>query len=64
MPTKVKLQGTVVAEPDGIGGWLVMLPDGQVHGASTRTKVMQLAKCWFKANVETDAIGIGKIEWR
>jgi hypothetical protein len=63
MKPAVEWQGKVVIEADG-DGFLIMFPDGEIVGASTRTKAEAKARQWFKEHVGKSAIGVGEIEWR
>ena len=44
--------------------WHTMFPDGSVQVFSSKKAVTRAAKTWFKKNLETGKIGVGKIEWR
>lgn len=63
MNPQVQKQGKCICERDG-SGWLVMTPDGDVSATSTRRAAAQTCNAWFKANVASDMIGVGIIEWR
>jgi hypothetical protein len=60
----VQLQGRVIAEPDGEGGWLLMFPTGDIEAATSRATAERKALRWFRANVDAGAMGVGFIEWR
>ena len=60
----VQNQGKIIAEREDDGGYLIMFPDGEIVGASTRTKAEAKAKAWFKKHVDKNAVGVGVIEWR
>lgn len=58
-------QGKAVVEPDA-DEFLVMLPDGEVRGASTARKAEHIARAWFKRHAAKTGcvISLGEIEWR
>ena len=59
----IKKQGKCICEIDD-EDYLVMTPDGQVEGVSSKKKAERICKKWFKDNIDESEIGIGKIEWR
>lgn len=62
---KVVAQGKVIAEADGVG-WLIMFPDGQIVGVSSRAKAEAKISRWLKRNLRDNAggIGVSTVEWR
>jgi hypothetical protein len=60
---KIADQGKVVIEPD-CGGFLIMLPDGNVVWKETRRLAEGVARRWFKTHLAKGNIGVGEIEWR
>lgn len=61
---QVNVQGKVVVERDGAGGFLMMYPDGKVESWRKRETVERRAKAWFHINNDPARIGVGLIEWR
>lgn len=60
-----KQQGTIIIEPDEHGkGHMMMFPNGDICWQPSRQFAERKAKQWFRENLGTDAVGIGKIEWR
>lgn len=58
-------QGKTVIQADG-EGYLIMHPDGDVVGASTREKAARKARAWYRTALrgKSMAMSIGEIEWR
>jgi hypothetical protein len=58
-------QGKTVVEKDD-GGYLIMHPDGNIAGASTKARAEVIARRWYRANLGDHGckMGIGEIEWR
>lgn len=63
MKPKVVYQGMIVAERDG-QGFLMMFPDGKIEFAVDRQTAEKKATKWMQKNLDKEAIGVGKIEWR
>lgn len=61
---KVRNQGKVVAERQDMHDWLVMFPSGRVERFASISSIEKAAKRYFKRQVKTGEVGIGKIEWR
>jgi hypothetical protein len=65
MKPRVTNQGKAVIELDQAdGGFIVMLPDGQVVHRTSKLAAMHCCQRWFRTHNDPWAIGVGRIEWR
>lgn len=60
-------QGVAVVEPDTAdGGFLVMLPNGDVERAKDAKKAERIIKAWAERDVKRRKVdaGVLRVEWR
>jgi hypothetical protein len=58
------VQEKFIAEPDGEGGYLVMLPDGSVKGFKDKDAVLAMIQRRGKRKVKNADMHTATIEWR
>ncbi len=64
-PLNIRNQGRAIVE-NSEGGFLMMLPDGQVEWAPTREEIERRFRAWARRNRRATGadIGLMEVEWR